>query len=203
MTRVWIFSFARGRRPGGSVSPSQRSSGWTGRGGSGSCAQWGTSAASPSQRCTGSWANGNSVCPSSTLGSPPTARKKTWSDRRNGSNALSPEAEIHTDIRSGLKFDRPGFLAVLKAVQERRVSRVVVAYEDRLARFGVDLLRQVFAAYGTTLEVLDPKPKETPESELANDLIAIITSFSARLYGLRSHKTKRLLSEARKAMKDP
>jgi len=95
-----------------------------------------------------------------------------------------PGAELHTDIRSGLKLDRPGFLAVLQAVQERRVSRVVVAYEDRLARFGVDLLRQVFAAYGTTLEVLDPTPKGTPETELANDLIAIITSFSARLYGL-------------------
>ena len=112
-----------------------------------------------------------------------------------------PGAEMHSDIRSGLKFDRPGFLAVLNAVQERRVSRVVVAYEDRLARFGVDLLRQVFAAYGTTLEVLDPKAKDTPESELANDLIAIITSFSARLYGLRSHKTKRLLYEARKVVK--
>ncbi len=114
-----------------------------------------------------------------------------------------PGAEMHSDIRSGLKFDRPGFLAVLNAVQERRVSRVVVAYEDRLARFGVDLLRQVFAAYGTTLEVLDPKAKDTPESELANDLIAIITSFSARLYGLRSHKTKRLLYEARKVVKAP
>ncbi|HUZ80447.1 MAG TPA: IS607 family transposase [Thermoplasmata archaeon] len=114
-----------------------------------------------------------------------------------------PGAELHTDICSGLKFDRPGFLAVLKAVQERRVSRLVVAYEDRLARFGVDLLRQVFAAYGTTLEVLDPKPKDRPESELANDLITIITSFSARLYGLRSHKTKRLLSEARKVLKGP
>ena len=112
-----------------------------------------------------------------------------------------PGAEMHSDIRSGLKFDRPGFLAVLNAVQERRVSRVVVAYEDRLARFGVDLLRQVFAAYGTTLEVLDPKAKDTPESELATDLIAIITSFSSRLYGLRSHKTKRLLYEARKVVK--
>jgi putative resolvase len=60
----------------------------------------------------------------------------------------------------------------------------VVTYEDRLARSGVDLLRQVFAAYGTTLEAMDLKPKETPESELANDIIAIITSFSARLYGL-------------------
>ncbi|MHB8351385.1 MAG: IS607 family transposase [Thermoplasmata archaeon] len=114
-----------------------------------------------------------------------------------------PGAELHTDIRSGLKFDRPGFLAILKAVQERRVSRVVVADEDRLARFGVDLLRQVFSAYGTTLEVMDPKPKDTPETELANDLIAIITSFSARLYGLRSHKTKQLLATARAVVKDP
>lgn len=114
-----------------------------------------------------------------------------------------PGSELYTDIRSGLKFDRPGFLAVLKAVQERRASRVVVAYEDRLARFGVDLIRQVFSAYGTTLEVLDPKPKDTPETELANDLIAIITSFSARLYGLRSHKTKKLLATTRAVVKSP
>ena len=113
-----------------------------------------------------------------------------------------PGAELQFDIRSGLTFDRPGFLRVLKAVQERRVSRVVVVHEDRLARFGVDLLRQVFAAYGTTLEVMEPKPDETPEHELAQDLIAIITSFSARLYGLRSHKTQRLLASTRAVLKD-
>ena len=113
-----------------------------------------------------------------------------------------PGAELQSDIRSGLKFARPGFLRVLKAVQERRVSRVVVVHEDRLARFGVDLLRQVFSAYGTTLEVLEPKPDGTPEHELAQDLIAIITSFSTRLYGLRSHKTKRLIATARSVVKD-
>jgi putative transposase len=114
-----------------------------------------------------------------------------------------PGAETHTDIRSGLKVDRPGFLAVLKAVQERRVSRVMVTDEDRLARVGADRLRQVFAACGTTLEVLDGTPNASPESELANDLIAIIPSFSARLYGLRSRKAKRLRSEARTVVKDP
>lgn len=114
-----------------------------------------------------------------------------------------PGAELQFDIRSGLKFDRPGFLRVLKAVQERHVSRVVVVHEDRLARFGVDLLRQVFAAYGTTLEVMEPKLSDTPEHELAQDLIAIITSFSARLYGLRSHKTKQLLASTRAVLKDP
>ena len=114
-----------------------------------------------------------------------------------------PGAELQFDIRSGLKFDRPGFLRVIQAVQERRVSRVVVVHEDRLARFGVDLLRQVFAAYGTVLEVMEPKSADTPEHELAQDLIAIITSFSARLYGLRSHKTKQLLASARAVVKSP
>ena len=114
-----------------------------------------------------------------------------------------PGAGLQFDIRSGLKFDRPGFLRVLKAVQERRVSRVVVVHEDRLARFGVDLLRQVFAAYGTTLEVMEPKPAETPKHELAQDLIAIITSFSARLYGLRSRKTQQLLASTRAVLKAP
>ena len=114
-----------------------------------------------------------------------------------------PGAELQFDIRSGLKFDRPGFLRVLKAVQERRVSRVVVVREDRLARFGVDLLRQVFAAYGTSLEVMEPASAETPEHELARDLVAILTSFSARLYGVRSPKTQQLLASARAVLKDP
>ena len=67
----------------------------------------------------------------------------------------------------------------------------------------MDLLRQVFAAYGTTLEVMEPKPVDPPEPELAQDLLAIITSFSARLYGLRSHKTQQLLASARAVLKDP
>lgn len=112
-----------------------------------------------------------------------------------------PDAELFYDIRSGLKFDRPGFLRLLEAVQQGRVSKVVVVYEDRLARFGVDLLRKVFKSYGTELEILDVTPTGTPEEELAKDLISIVTSFSARLYGLRSHKTKKIIECTREAIK--
>ena len=114
-----------------------------------------------------------------------------------------PNAELFSDYRSGLKFDRKGFLALLEAVQQCRVSKVVVVYEDRLARFGVDLIRRLFASYGTELEVLDSVELSSPEQELAKDLVAIITSFSARLYGLRSHKTKAPLKETRKVLKAP
>ena len=75
--------------------------------------------------------------------------------------------------------------------------------EDRLARFGVDLIRRLLASYGTELEVLDPVELATSGQELARDLMAIITSFSARLYGLRSHKTKKLLSATREVLRDP
>jgi len=114
-----------------------------------------------------------------------------------------PDVELFYDIRSGLKFDRPEFLKMLEAVQQGRVSKVVVVYEDRLARVGVDLLRRIFAAYNTELEVLETTLTGTPEEELAKDLISIITSFSARLYGLRSHKTKKLIAATREVIKDP
>ena len=113
-----------------------------------------------------------------------------------------PDAELFSDIKSGLKFDRPEFLKMLEAVQQGRVSKVVVVYEDRLARFGVDLLRKIFKSYGTELEVLDSILTGTPEEELVKDLISIITSFSARLYGLRSHKTQKLIAVAREVTRD-
>ncbi len=114
-----------------------------------------------------------------------------------------PEAELIFDIRSGLKFDRKGFLHLLEAVRMKRVSKVVVVYEDLLARFGVDLVREVLSSYGTELEVLEASGRGSPETELVRDLVSIITSFSARLYGLRSHKTKKLLQETRKVLAEP
>ena len=41
-----------------------------------------------------------------------------------------PDAELFFDIRSGLKFDRKGFLQLLDAVQQRRVSKVIVVCDD-------------------------------------------------------------------------
>lgn len=113
-----------------------------------------------------------------------------------------PDAELFSDIRSGLKFDRPEFLKMLEAIQQHRVSKVVVVYEDRLARFGVDLLRRIFKSYGTELEIMEITLTGTPEQELAKDLISIITSFSARLYGLRSHKTKRIIECTREVIEN-
>ncbi|MFL5624997.1 MAG: IS607 family transposase [Ktedonobacteraceae bacterium] len=98
-----------------------------------------------------------------------------------------------SDIGSGLKAGRRHLQRLLKLVCEDTVSEVVITYEDRLTRFGQEYLETLFACFDVTLTVLDPGEDNTPEQELTDDLLALIASFSGRLYGLRSHKQKELL----------
>ena len=77
----------------------------------------------------------------------------------------------------------------------------MVTYKDRLTRFGFEYLHALFLASGVRLTVLDANEETTPEKELTDDLIAMIASFSGRLYGLGSHKQKELVKCARQAFK--
>jgi putative resolvase len=91
------------------------------------------------------------------------------------------------DIGSGLNFKRKGLRSLLEQVLQRRVRCVVVSYRDRLCRFGFDHFEWLFAKYGTGIVVLNSTPQGGPES-IAEDLLAIVTVFSARAHGMRSYK---------------
>jgi putative resolvase len=88
-------------------------------------------------------------------------------------------------------------------VQGYQVSEVVLTCSDRLTQFGLDYLTTLFAGYGTKLTILFPDKEKTPEEELTEDLLAIIASFTGRLYGLRSRKRKELLSCAEQVLHNP
>lgn len=60
-----------------------------------------------------------------------------------------------------------------------------LAYRDRLCRFAYDLLECIFKHHGTTITV-EADDTLSPEGELAEDVLSIITVFSARMYGRRS-----------------
>jgi len=102
------------------------------------------------------------------------------------------EIQILSDIGSGLNENRKGFLKLLEVVSKRKVSKVIVAYEDRLTRFGFETFRRLFSAFGTEIEVINHKEK-APQKELVEDLITIISHFAGRLYGLRSHKYREVV----------
>jgi len=66
------------------------------------------------------------------------------------------------DIGSGLNENRKNFLKLLEMVTKRKVSKVIVAYKDRLTRFGFETLNRMFQAFGTAIEVINHEEK-TPK----------------------------------------
>jgi putative resolvase len=113
------------------------------------------------------------------------------------------ETLVLSDIGSGLKASRRQLQRLLKLVCEDKVGEVAITYEDRLTRFGQEYLETLFSCFGVTLTVLEPGESKTPEQELTEDLLALIASFSGRLYGMRSHKQKELLQCAQAVLSSP
>lgn len=111
-------------------------------------------------------------------------------------------AKILTDISSGLNENRKGLKQLFKLVESGEVTKVVITYKDRLTRFGFKYLEQYFNSHGVEIEVIFDNEEKTPEKELVEDLLAIVTSFAGKLYGARSHKKKRLVEAVKNALRD-
>ena len=91
------------------------------------------------------------------------------------------------DIGSALNYKRKGFNEVVEQIELGQVRRLVIAYQDRFVRFGYDWFEAFCQRHGTQITVMNGEAF-SPEEELVRDLLAIVTVFSARLHGLRSHK---------------
>ena len=76
---------------------------------------------------------------------------------------------------------------------KREIGVVIVAFKDRLTRFGFKHLKRYSTSYGVRIDVVSgEEPKDTYQ-ELVEDLIALVSSFAGKLYGLRSRKYKRVV----------
>jgi len=118
------------------------------------------------------------------------ARERSW------------EVEILKDMGSGLNEDRRSFQELLKMVMNKEVSKVIIAYPDRLTRFGFKTVEQFLKSFGTEIIVIN-KEEKTPQEELVEDLITIISHFAGKLYGKRSRKYGKVVEGAKKLIRDP
>jgi len=103
--------------------------------------------------------------------------------------------EIISDLGSGLNYRKKGLNHLLELILCKRIRRLVLTHKDRLLRFGSELIFALCEIQNIEIVIINKGDPPTFEEELAQDVIEIITVFSARLYGSRSHKTKRLLTE--------
>jgi putative resolvase len=101
-------------------------------------------------------------------------------------------AQVVQEIASGVNESRPQLLALLK---DQQATHIVVEHKDRLTRFGFRYLETLLELQGRTIEVV--KVAESDKEDLIADLVAIVYSFSARLYGQRraKRKTERIVQE--------
>ena len=99
-----------------------------------------------------------------------------------------PEHEILTDIGSGINFNRGNLKKIINFGIKNSLEELVIAYKDRLCRIGYDLIEYLLKEYSNTKIIIEKDEDKSPEKELTDDLLEIITVFSSRLYGMRSYK---------------
>ena len=95
--------------------------------------------------------------------------------------------EAIVEVGGGLNLKRKQFLKIMAMVESRAIHTLVIAHKDRLARFGMDWFEYYLEQHDCKLIIINNESL-SPETEMVQDLMAIIHCFSCRLYGLRKYK---------------
>lgn len=96
------------------------------------------------------------------------------------------------EVASGLNENRRKLWKAFKLIKEGKADILIVEFKDRLSRFGFKYIEAVVKSYGGRIEVVENDVDKDVMQELVEDMISIVTSFCARLYGLRSKKFQRI-----------
>ncbi|WP_231211407.1 IS607 family transposase [Helicobacter pylori] len=103
---------------------------------------------------------------------------------------------IYSDIKSGMSFDRKGFMELLNAVMAFKIKAVYISYKDRLARLSYELVEKLFSDYGTKIVIINQCESISLEQELFEDIMQTIHSFSMKMYS-KCRIAKKLLLESK------
>lgn len=105
--------------------------------------------------------------------------------------------QIIKDLGSGMNYQKKGLKLLLHMILEGKATRLVLTHKDRLLRFGAELIFALCEAKQIEVVIINKGDEVSFEEELAQDVLEIITVFSARLYGSRSKKNKKLIEAAK------
>ena len=109
--------------------------------------------------------------------------------------------EVIQDLGSGMNYYKKGLTKLIDLILDNQVQRLVLTHKDRLLRFGAELIFSICEAKNVEVIIIN-QGDEAPsfEEELAKDVLEIITVFSAKLYGSRSKKNKKLINDLEKVV---
>lgn len=98
---------------------------------------------------------------------------------------------VYKDIGSGLNVRRKSLWKLVRDARKGLFSSVLLTYKDRLTRFGYEYLHKYLAEFNVSIRYVHELDEKSPESEMVEDLVAIIHSFSGKLYRMRRSKKRK------------
>ena len=99
-----------------------------------------------------------------------------------------PKHIMIEDIGSGINLNKRGIRKIINLAIEGRIEELVIAYKDRLTRFGYELIEDLITTYSKgKIIIINKKEELKPEEELAFDVIQIMNVFTAKMNGLRKY----------------
>jgi len=100
-----------------------------------------------------------------------------------------PTYEMIENIGSGINFNRKGLRKIIKLAIEGKINTLVVAYKDRLTRFGYELIEDLIIEYSNGKIIVDDNnnSKKEPKEELVDDVMQILNVYTAKINGLRKY----------------
>ena len=155
------------------------------------------------------------------IGQPKTIRQDKYSliyarvSTKNRENDLNRQVEllemfcsskgwrykVLKDIGSGLNYDKKGLIELIKLIETNQIDRLVINYKDRLLRFGSEIIFEMCKWHNVEVVIVSEDESKTYEEELVDDVLSIITVFSAKLYGFKSHKNKAVVEKNKELFK--
>lgn len=98
---------------------------------------------------------------------------------------------VFEEVGSGLNDNRSKLMQMMKLAEERKISRVIIEHKDRLIRFNKNILIKYFNSHNVTVEWVSEVLPQSFESELVEDMLSLIASFSSKIYGKRSSENRK------------
>lgn len=102
---------------------------------------------------------------------------------------------VYDEVGSGMNDKRSKLIKLMKLASDGKISKVVIEHKDRLIRFNYNIILMYFNSHGVEVEYMDETLNKSFENELVEDMLTLMASFSAKIYGKRSHQNRKKKKE--------
>lgn len=88
---------------------------------------------------------------------------------------------------------KKGLNKLIELITSKKISKIIITHHDRMIRFRFELIQRLCTIFNVEIFILHKEENISEDKQFCTDLYEIVTVFSSRLYGKRSHKNKKLL----------